>query len=186
MDIQITLNKIKELFDAVPPVAAPSPDASQVADYILEDGTKISCDKLEIGGNVTLNGTPIADGEHKMQDGTIVETAGGVITELTAPGEPSDDTAVTSDMTSKFEAIEGRFTSYEAKFEAYESRFKLAEDTIVKQQSAIGQLLEVVEKLAAIPVSEPVSSQNQFTNQKSEAKEERFQSILNAIKDIKK
>lgn len=189
MDIQETINKIKQLFaDAAAPAATDAnPDASGLTDYVLEDGTKISIDKMEVGGAVTINGNPAPDGEHKLQDGTIVETAEGKIVEISAPGEPSDDQSVNSDMNSKFEAIDGKFASYEEKFSAYESRFKAAEETINKQQTAIGQLLEVVEKLAAVPVDTPAApAQNQFTNEKNIAKEDRFNAITEALKNLKK
>lgn len=194
MDIKEKLEKIKLLFadSAAPAAPAMNPDVSAAADYVLEDGTKISCSKLEVGGMVTINGNPAPDGEHKLQDGTIVETKEGSIVEIQAPGEASDDASMmpTSDMNkydSQFTEINSKFTSYEEKFTAYESRFAQAEQTIVKQQNAISQLLEVVEKLAATPVSEPAApTQNSFTAEKNEAKEERFSSILAALKEIKK
>lgn len=194
MEIKEKLEKIKQFLafadaaPAIPPAAAP--DMSGITDYVLEDGTKITVDKLEVGGAVTMNGNPAPDGEHKLQDGTIVETAEGKIVEISAPGEPSDDTAVTSDMSkfeSQFTEINGKFSAYEEKFSAYETRFKAAEETISKQQNAISQLLEVVEKLAATPIADPAApAQNAFTAQKNEAKEERFASILSAIKELKK
>lgn len=195
MDFKEQLNKIKVMLAVADAPAAPAapaadgsnPDVSGLTDYILEDGTKISVDKLEVGGAVTMNGTPAPDGEHKLQDGTIVETKDGKIVEISAPGEPSDDQSVNSDMNSKFEAIEGKFTSYEEKFAAYESRFAAAEQTIGKQQEAIGQLLSIVEKLAAAPVAEPAQpTANQFTNEKALAKEDRFNQVVAALKEIKK
>lgn len=192
MDIKETIAKMKQLLAAAPDATDANPDMSGVADYVLEDGTKISVDKMEVGGAVTIEGNPAPDGEHKLQDGTIVETKDGKIVEIQAPGEVSDDQEadVNSNM-SKFDAqfteINGKFASYEEKFAAYESRFKSAEETIGKQQQAIGQLLEVVEKLASTPVAEPAApAQNSFTAQKNEAKEERFNTILSALKEIKK
>jgi hypothetical protein len=195
MDIKEALIKIKQIFEAAPPVApvAPvDPNAVPTTDYILEDGTKVVIDKCEAGGTMTINGAPAPDGDHKLQDGTIIETAQGVITEITSPADPKNDDGVTTDMDSRFAAIDGKFTSYEQKFNdyetkftAYESRFAAAEQTIVKQQSAIVQLLEVVEKLATTPAAEPAATPaSVFT--KEEAKEERFASILKAIEEIKK
>jgi hypothetical protein len=192
MDIKETIAKMKQLLAAAPDATDANPDMAGMADYVLEDGTKISVDKCEVGGAVTINGNPAPDGEHKLQDGTILETKDGKIVEIQAPGEVSDDQGadVNTDMSkfeSQFTEINGKFASYEEKFAAYESRFKSAEETIGKQQQAIGQLLEVVEKLASTPVSEPAApAQNAFTAQKNEAKEERFSAILSALKEIKK
>lgn len=192
MDFKEQLNKIKVMLSIAdaPAGTDANPDVSGLTDYILEDGTKISVDKMEVGGAVTMNGTPAPDGEHKLQDGTIVETKDGKIVEISAPGEPSDDQAVNSDMAkfeSQFAEVNTKLASYEEKFAAYEGRFKAAEETIGKQQDAIGQLLSIVEKMAAAPVAEPVApAQNQFTNEKALAKEDRFEAITKALKEIKK
>lgn len=71
---------------------------------ILDDGTAIFIDKMEVGGAVYTiddNGdkAPIFDGEHKLKDGSIVATVGGKITEIKpvnmeeVPAELADATA---------------------------------------------------------------------------------------------
>lgn len=192
MNYQETINKIKALFEMAAPDASAtsampmSPDVSSLTDYILQDGTKISCDKMAIGGSVTINGTPAPDGEHQLQDGTMIETKDGLILEITTPAEEATDENVNSDMGKKMEDIVAKMTSHEAMFTSYESRFKSNEDLINKQQSAITMLMQMVEKLATMPVDQPAtSSTNQFTSQKNEDKEERFQSVVDAINRIK-
>jgi len=124
MNYQETINKIKQLFEAAAPevgVAPVSPDASILTDYILQDGTKISVDKLEVGGVVTINGTPAPDGEHHLQDGTMIQTQSGAIVEISTPAEEIVDESVTSDMsTEKMAAIDKTVTENCAKIKMIE------------------------------------------------------------------
>ncbi len=80
------VEKIKNmLFGDMPeqplPVPVPTPvGAGQVfADYKLKDGTVVSIDKVEIGGQVQLNGEPAPDGYHLLEDGTKIEVSKGLI-----------------------------------------------------------------------------------------------------------
>ena len=80
------VEKIKNmLFGEMPeqplPVPVPTPEGSgQVfADYKLKDGTIVSIDKVEIGGQVQLNGEPAPDGYHLLEDGTKIEVSKGLI-----------------------------------------------------------------------------------------------------------
>lgn len=199
MNYQETINKIKALFEiGMPeaPTAPTNPDVSSLTDYILQDGTKISCDKLAIGGMVTINGTPAPDGEHKLQDGTIIQTKDGLIQEITSPAEEATDVSVTTDMTEdktmskemgkKMEEMAVKMQSVETKCTAYENKMAETEAEMKKQKEAIKMLTQMMEKLATMPVDQPAAmSTNQFTAQKNEDKNDKFQSIVDAIKRIK-
>ena len=195
MNYQETINKIKALFEmAAPeaPAAAPAnPDVTSLTDYILQDGTKISCDKLAIGGVVTINGTPAPDGEHKLQDGTIIQTKGGVIEEISSPAEEATDSEVTSDMATedmgkKMEEMAQKMAAIDTKCAGYESKFAEHQSAMSKQQEAIKMLTQMMEKVATMPVDQPAAmATNQFTAQKSEDKEEMFQSMVEAMKKLK-
>jgi hypothetical protein len=193
MNYQETINKIKALFEMAAPTApaAPAnPDVTGLTDYILQDGTKISCDKLEVGGMVTINGTPAPDGEHKLQDGTIVQTKDGMIEEISSPAEEATDTSVTTDMGAevgkKMEEMAVEMADMKTKCAGYESKFAEHQAAMAKQQEAISMLTQMMEKMATMPVDQPAAmSTNQFTTQKSEDKEERFQSMVEAMKKLK-
>lgn len=63
--------------------ATPAEAVKMMVDVTLEDGTTIlKVDKLEVGGIVTLNDMPAPDGEHKLADGKVIKTSGGVIVEV--------------------------------------------------------------------------------------------------------
>jgi len=198
MNYQETINKIKALFEIgmpAAPDATANPDVSGLTDYILQDGTKISCDKLEVGGVVTINGTPAPDGEHKVQDGTIIKTKEGIIQEISSPAEEATDSSVTEDLSKdtvstemgkKMEEMAVQMADMKTKCAGYESKFAATEAEVKKQKEAITMLTQMVEKLATMPVEKPAAmATNQFTTQKSEDKEERFQSMVEAMKKLK-
>jgi hypothetical protein len=193
MNYQDTINKIKALFDMTAPMpdATANPDISGLADYILQDGTKISCDKLAIGGSVTINGTPAPDGDHTLQDGTIIQTKDGVIEEISSPAEEAQDQEVNTDlaaadMKTKMEEMSQHMADMKTKCAGYESKFAEHQAAMTKQQEAIKMLTQMMEKMATMPVDQPAAmSTNQFTTQKSEDKEERFQYMVEAMKKLK-
>jgi hypothetical protein len=193
MNYQETINKIKALFEIGMPAA--NPDVSGLTDYILQDGTKISCDKLEVGGVVTINGTPAPDGEHKVQDGTIIKTKEGIIQEITSPAEEATDSSVTEDLSKdtvstemgkKMEEMAMQMAEVKTKCASYESKIAETEAEMKKQKEAITMLTQMIEKMATMPVEKPAAmATNQFTAQKSEDKEERFQQMVEAMKKLK-
>lgn len=184
MNYQETINKIKQLFEAAAPevgVAPVSPDVTALTDYILQDGTKISVDKLEVGGMVTINGTPAPDGEHQLQDGTVIQTKDGAIVEISTPAEEVVDESVTTDMAAeKMAAIDKTVAENCAKI-------KMIEETMAKQSEAIKSMMALVEKMAQAPISEPAATvKNQYTSQTPMTKDEKFEGIVNAIAQLKK
>jgi len=196
MNYQETINKIKALFEMTTPNAAmatdaANPEASGLTDYILQDGTKISCDKLAIGGSVTINGTPAPDGDHQLQDGTIIQTKDGLIQEISSPAEEAQDQEVntdmaTADMKTKMEEMAQKMAAIDTKCAGYESKFSEHQTAMTKQQEAIKMLTQMMEKIATMPVDQPAAmATNQFTTQKTENKEEMFQSMVEAMNKIK-
>jgi hypothetical protein len=194
MNYQETINKIKALFEIgmpASPDATANPDVTGLADYILQDGTKISVDKLAIGGSVTINGTPAPDGDHTLQDGTIIQTKDGVIEEISSPAEESQDQEVNTDlaaadMKTKMEEMSQHMADMKTKCAAYDNKFAEHQAAMTKQQEAIKMLTQMMEKVATMPVDQPAAmSTNQFTTQKSEDKDERFQYMVEAMKKLK-
>jgi hypothetical protein len=65
------------------------------AEAVLEDGTKIYYETLEVGAEVwvldeDLVKVPVFDGEHKLEDGTIVATVDGKVTEVKTQEEMAE------------------------------------------------------------------------------------------------
>ena len=88
MSSKEAIEKIKNMLFGEMPVQAPAPvptpeGSGQVfADYKLKDGTVVSIDKVEIGGQVNLNGEPAPDGYHLLEDGTKIHVMSGLIDEI--------------------------------------------------------------------------------------------------------
>lgn len=184
MNYQETINKIKQLFEAAAPevgVAPVNPNVTALADYILQDGTKVSVDKLEIGGMVTIDGTPAPDGEHQLQDGTVISTKDGAIVEISTPAEETIDEEVTSDLKKQ------KMEELGKTMDETSTKVKMIEEALAKQGEAIKSMMELVDKMAQAPISEPVATvKNQYTAQTPMTKDEKFEGIVNAISQLKK
>lgn len=60
--------------------------------YTLQDGTVIETEnEIAVGQTVSANGTPLADGDHSLDNGTIVSVQAGKITNLVKPDAPDTD-----------------------------------------------------------------------------------------------
>lgn len=86
------MSKAKELLASIAALFKAAESPEKFVEAKLADGTLISCDKLEVGGMVTIGGTPAPEGEHVMEDGScIVVDATGAITEVKPkPAEPGE------------------------------------------------------------------------------------------------
>lgn len=101
MEIKERLLQIKALLFGAEPAPAPAPEpapAPAVTDYKLKDGSVVSIDKLEVGGIVTVNSEPAADGEYVLEDGTNISVSGGVISELESPAAEGGEGAMPEEM----------------------------------------------------------------------------------------
>lgn len=59
------------------------PSAFSGTEYTLADGTKVSIDKMEVGGKVQQGSAPIANGDYTLEDGSKITTVDGAITVVT-------------------------------------------------------------------------------------------------------
>lgn len=193
MNYQETINKIKQLFEMAAPM---NPDMAQMTDYILQDGTKISCDKLAIGGTVTLNGAPAPDGDHQLQDGTIIQTAAGIITEISSPAEEAQDQEVNSDLAMvpqpgptpevMLAPVHEKMAKMETDMAAITTKCQKLEEAMSNHAEGMKKMIAMVEQMAKAPMAEPIAKvSNQYTNEKAIAKDERFSAIVEAMKNIK-
>ena len=147
-------------------------------DSKLVDGTivRISPD-VEVGAIVKVideeaNELDAPDGDHEMEDGTIIRTEGAVVVEVMAPEveeeeeseeeveaeEKDKEEMSTEDVDVKMSAIAAdvvaaqNFASAEA-VEAINTRFD-------DMEKAIGMITDIVEKMAAKPSVEPTKKVN--------------------------
>ena len=162
-------------------------------DSKLVDGTivRISPD-VEVGAVVKVideaaNEIDAPDGDHELEDGTIIRTEGAVVVEVMAPEseeeveaeEKDKEEMSTEDVDVKMSAIAAdvlaaqNFASAEA-VEAINTRFD-------DMEKAIGMITDIVEKMAAKPSVEPTKKvNNPFAKaDSSDEMVERMRKVLN-------
>lgn len=140
----------------------------------LKDGTEVEITELQVGGIVTIQGTPAPIGEHELEDGTIIVVGdNGAITEIKMANGSTPP--MVEDMGAKFSAFETttkeKFNSYETKFADYEAKFATYEERLNKATKVIEGLLNLTQTLAETPTGTPDSSIKTNNNFKQEKKE---------------
>jgi len=138
------LQKIKLLFEQEPTPPTPAEPVKMMVDVPLEDGTTIlKVDKLEVGGVVTLNDMPAPDGEHKLADGKVIKTSGGVIVEIV----PSEPVVVEDEMKKLPVQMASHKLEFAAKTKTQDAKIEALEKQNANQKEAITKLLEFCENL---------------------------------------
>lgn len=133
------------LFNDTPPAETEKVKAAEVT---LVDGTVLSVmPALEVGATVTLLDSegkeiPAPDGAHELQDGTVIEVAGGVITEVKAI-EPTPAAAQAEPAAPAFTAAD------------MEAAIAPLKAELAAQREAMKSMFSVVETLAAQPATAP-------------------------------
>jgi hypothetical protein len=178
--LRIQFNELVKNAEVVPPTTPSAippvmPEMEIPTKAKLKDGTEVEVTELEVGGIVTIQGTPAPVGEHELEDGTIIVLGdNGVIMEIKvvtdAGYKPKED-----EMSAKFSAFENstkeKFTSYEAKFADYEEKFATYESRLNKATKVIEGLLNLTQTLAESPTGTPDASVKTNNNFKAEKKE---------------
>jgi hypothetical protein len=192
----------KQFFDdPVAPAAPAAPAAAPtipnpvvtMADYMTKDGKKVSCDKLEMGGKMTIDGQPAVAGDYELEDGTKVSVGeGGLISAVTAaqPLTPEQQMQKLSEAVKKFatgtpeerianmEIVTRALMEYSFGWQIREQQTKLLTDAAIniyktkfeaadKEQVEVKNKLDAVEKLS-IKQNETIKSLFEIVEQISE------------------
>lgn len=159
-DLTAALEKFKELIKG----------KRKFADAKLSDGTIIRIDgETEAGAAVFVideNGeTPAPDGEHTLEDGTILVVAEGKIAEVKKAEQEEE-------MSEEFDAkaaIEGLTKAYEERISALESligkqaeAMKSQEETMEKTKEVQGEVFKLIEKILDTPTEAPTQKKDSF------------------------
>lgn len=160
--INAKLPELKKLLFADEP--APEPEKKvEAAKATLVDGTEVEVTPaVEVGATVTVTGPdgnqlPAPDGDHELQDGTVIKVAGGVITEVMPVAEAKKEQPAPAspvDMAQLMAAVDQRI---EAAVTKVAEKFK-ADDATTRK--VIGEILTVVQEMAEVPAAEPVKLRN--------------------------
>jgi di/tripeptidase len=159
------LEKIKGAFDvlaakfnAAEPTPTPTPEpitAKMATEYKTSDGqTVLSISELVVGGDVMIGETAAPDGTHTLEDGTVIVTVGGKITEVKSvepisteiPEEMKKMQDTITKMSSQIAALETALTTQKQNFSA----------SIANNKDLMELVVELSEKSIVAPVEKVV------------------------------
>jgi hypothetical protein len=188
MNAKDAILKIRALFEDMPveepKEEMPKETKVEMAEYILEDGTKVMISELSIGGEVTLeDGSKAPDAEHKLADGSSIVTVDGVITEIKQE-EPEIEVEIENKDYDK--KIEEMASAYDAKInEMMEANQKLQDkvnELEAKNKEGFSLVVEMMEEFSKVPSADPIEAPKSFKfEQTNDIKAERLNKYRQAI-----
>ena len=155
------------------------------AEATLTDGTVIMWDgELAIGTEIfviTEEGQVAApDGDHQLEDGTIITTEGGIVVDMKEPeGEPGEPATIDEEMAKTVLALGERIT-------ALENALKASTQAMANQKKANQEILNVIEKLAAAPSADPIEPKKTFMTEAAARQKEAQERLIQSLKNLKK
>lgn len=192
--MKIAKEQFKKLEDAFKKLSKFAEDtATKFVDAKTKDGQalQIEGDTIAPGAKVMVVGqdgtpAPAPDGELTLEDGTIITCKGGLITEITPPGDGGDKPG--ENMQKEIETLRAENKSLSDRLAAMEGKFKTIETEMSAQKKKVEGVEEVaketfsvVEKLVNIPEEKPTQKQV-F---KAGSKDDRYKNLAEAIKKSK-
>lgn len=191
MNAKDAILKIRALFEDMPveePKAEPieEPKAKvEMAEYVLEDGTKVMISELAVGGQVTLeDGSKAPDAEHKLADGMSIVTVDGVITEIKEAEEKEIEVVIENKDYDK--KIEEMAAAYDIKInEMLESNQKLQDkinELDAKNKEGFSLVVSMLEEFSKVPTADPIEAPKSYKfEQSKDIKFDRLNKYRNAI-----
>ena len=202
------LNNIKQLFDA-------AENPLTFNEYDLADGTKISADKLEVGGTVKVGDAVAAPGEYALADGSSVTVGeNGVITAVTP--KPVEDMSTPEGMRKAYdkfatgspeerlgnlEMVAKALMEYsfgwqlreqeqkataEAAMKVYKDNLAATQATVVSQNEMLKQMFALVSEMAGAPVGDPpINTKKKSSFSNVEAKNKSLEKFQAAASKLK-
>lgn len=159
MSTKEAIEKIKNmLFNEQPfvvPVPAEVAGTQVFADYKLKDGTIVSIDKVEIGGQVQLNGEPAPDGYHLLEDGTKIEVSKGLI--VGVEKEP-----VEVEMPEEMKKLPVQMSEVNKDIVELKKTIDAQAKLIATQSESLKQMFAVVETIANNSIEQPKEAVKSF------------------------
>ena len=135
-------------------------------------------DQLVQGVAVTLeDGSPAPDGEHTLEDGTVIVVAEGLVAEIKAARAPEPQ----ADFAAQFTAIETRISKYEAALEANTKSIAEIQESISKMLEIANKQMDAFSTFAA-QTQEPAKKPISATKVEKENNLAAFAKSLNSIK----
>ena len=159
----------------------------QCSEATLTDGTVIKWEgDLTIGTAITVvtaeGEIPAPDAIHETEDGDLITTVGGVVTDIV---EPSEEVApmMPQDMSQEFATIE-KFNELVDRIEAkqleIDAKFSEILEKLSSQSSAFSKTIDLVEKIADLPSELPIEAPEKMSK-----KDIKFANITKIAQQLK-
>lgn len=159
----------------------------------LKDGTIVSWEG-ELAEGVALfvietdgNQVPAPDGEHTLEDGTVITTVGGLVASI-KPAEQTDEmkgedefAKIVSELAERFAKIEQELSELKGKFEAQEQAMKSATESIESVKTETKEKFSKVVELVEAISNEPSVNVNQHTVSPESFKRKNKQEDINEL-----
>jgi hypothetical protein len=182
------VNQIKALFSVevqVEDKPVVDIEKEKMAEAVLKNGVKIMTpEEFEVGAEVFVVGEDgenllAPDGQHELEDGTIVETLEGKITQIMTV-EDEAETELGKDKEKMNVSVE-EFSKLKEKVSELEDKLANKEDNFKAVKEAT---ILLAEEFAKMPGAEKVNVEKaSLVNDKPISKEEKFIKILKSIKN---
>jgi len=167
-------------------------------DAKLVDGTIVRYESLEVGLPLMVideagNELPAPDGEHELEDGTMLTVEGGIITEVATKEEEAPEmeeapieqpmAAVETVSKEDFETLKTEVDNLKTRFEEFTKTNETLTADNVALKEIVKETFSIVEKLAKVPSDNPVSVRSNNPFKKSISREEELETIINKFKN---
>lgn len=153
----------------------------------LADGTEIqsTADSFAVGSDVMVGGSPAADGEYIMEDGSAIVVAGGVVTEV-KEATPTDMTseqllAAISELAEQHKTLSEQLASKQTELEALTEKEKAANTELAVAKAEVARLsaLPAAPSATEIALAAAKKSEKPAKTWAEMSREERMLSLKN-------
>ena len=191
---------IEKLSGLVSKFNADTTTGQTFVDAKLIDGTIIRYESLEVGMPLMVideagNELPAPDGEHELEDGTMVTVEAGIITEVASKEEempeaempeeaPIEQPMAAAETVSKedFETLKSEVADLKTKFEEFTKTNEALASENVTMKKIVKETFSIVEKLANVPSENPVSVRSNNPFKKTITREQEIENLINKFK----
>jgi hypothetical protein len=192
---------IEKLSGLVSKFNADTTTGQTFVDAKLIDGTIIRYESLEVGMPLMVideagNELPAPDGEHELEDGTMVTVEAGIITEVASKEEeapeaempeemPIEQPMAAAEIVSKedFETLKSEVADLKTKFEEFSKTNETLSADNVAMKEIVKETFAIVEKLAKVPSDNPVTVRSNNPFKKTISREQEIENLINKFKN---
>lgn len=193
--VNTLLQKIEQRFSTDTP---PAGKTLEMGEAKLKDGTIVTYQgELNVGSvlNVVASGgepTPAPNGDHELEDGTIVTVADGVVTDIKKAGEgdgegESAEVIVNAKKVEEMQAEIASLREQLGKYADLANQFASLKEDATKQNETVQNLFEAVQLLSQTvePETNPAPSKQSFSKMVNGEKTSKIEEIMAGAKRFK-